>query len=100
LVAALQTELGVPFTSTTVFYDNQSVVIVGHSPIIHARTKNMEIDLFFVREKVLAKKLIVKHIPGDDQWADILTKSVSSAKFLSLLLKLNVEAAPIGQQPT
>ncbi|KEH25525.1 transmembrane protein, putative [Medicago truncatula] len=46
----------------------------------------MDIDLFFVREKVLAEQLIVKHIPADDQWADILTKSISSAKFLSLLV--------------
>jgi hypothetical protein len=58
----LLTELSVPFTATTAFYDNQSVVLVVHNPILHARTKNMEIDLFFVREKVLAKKLIVKHI--------------------------------------
>jgi hypothetical protein len=56
----------------------------------------MEIDLFFVREKVLSRQLTVNHIPGMDQWADVLTKplsSQSSAKFLALQPKLNVTSA-------
>ncbi|MCI58601.1 hypothetical protein A2U01_0079856, partial [Trifolium medium] len=34
---------------------------------------------------VLSKQLTVTHIPGMDQWADVLTKPLSTAKFLSLL---------------
>jgi hypothetical protein len=49
---------------------------------MHARTKHMEIDLFFVREKVLSKQLSAKHIPGTDQWADVLTKPLPSSKLL------------------
>jgi len=52
----------------------------------------MEIDLFFVREKVLGKHLQVIHIPGCDQKVDILTKSLSSTKFLELRDKLDVTA--------
>jgi len=37
----------------------------------------MEIDVFFVREKVLAKQLSVLHIPSLAQWADVLTKPLS-----------------------
>lgn len=55
-----------------------------------SRTKHKEIDLFFVREKVLAKQLSVVHIPGSDQWADVLTKPLSTAKFLLMRSKLNV----------
>jgi hypothetical protein len=51
----------------------------------------MEIDLFFVREKVLAKQLSVTHIPGIDQLADILTKPISTDKFLYIRDKLNVK---------
>jgi len=42
----------------------------------------MKIDLFFVRENVLAKQLSVVHILGTDQWANVLTKPLSVAKFL------------------
>lgn len=53
----------------------------------------MEIDLFFVRGKVMANKLFVVHILGTDQWADILTKPVSTAKFL-LMRSLNFAEDP------
>jgi hypothetical protein len=53
----------------------------------------MEIDLFFVREKVISKQLRVVHVPGTDQWADALTKPLSSSKFLELRPKLNVTSA-------
>lgn len=45
----------------------------------------MEIDLFFIHEKLSAVQ-----IPGPDQKADILTKPLSSALFLELHSKLNV----------
>ena len=50
----------------------------------------MEVDVFFVRERVLTKQLIVHHIPGLNQWADALTKSLSPTRFQFLKGKLNV----------
>lgn len=50
----------------------------------------MEIDLFFVREKVLSNKLAVVHIPAQDQWADLLTKPPSSTRFQFIRDKLKV----------
>ena len=93
-VQTLLKELTVPFSPPVILCDNQSAVLLAHNPILHSRTKHMEIDLFFVREKVLAKQLSVVHIPGTDQWADILTKPVSTAKFLLMRSKLNVAEAP------
>ncbi|PNX54637.1 histone deacetylase [Trifolium pratense] len=89
-IQTLLQELLVPSTTPLVLCDNQSAVALAHNPVLHARTKHMEIDLFFVREKVLAKQLQVVHIPGTDQWADLFTKPLSSAKFLALRPKLNV----------
>jgi histone deacetylase 1/2 len=89
-VQTLLTELNVSFAAPVIYCDNLSAVSLAHNPILHARTKHMEIDLFFVREKVLSKQLSVLHIPGTDQWADVLTKPLSSAKFLELRSKLKV----------
>ena len=61
----------------------------------HARTKHMELDAFFVREKVLTKQLVVQHIPGTDQWEDLLTKPLSSTRFTYLSSKLNVAELPL-----
>ncbi|GAU31266.1 hypothetical protein TSUD_153410 [Trifolium subterraneum] len=89
-VQTLLKELTVPFTTPTIYCDNQSAVLLAHNPILHSRTKHMEIDVFFVREKVLVKQLTVVHIPGTTQLADVLTKPVSTDKFLSMRSKLNV----------
>lgn len=62
------------------------------NPVLHARTKHIELDLYFVREKVLAKTLIVKHTPTHEQTADIFTKALSSSRFLLLRDKLRVDS--------
>lgn len=50
----------------------------------------MELGIFFVREKVLCKSLVVAHVPAHDQWADVFTKPLSVVKFLPLRDKLRV----------
>ena len=90
-IQALLTELHISFNTPVLYCDNQSVVSIAHNPVFHGRTKHMEIDVFFVREKVLTKQLSVLHIPSLDQWADVLTKSLSSARFQVLRDKLNVK---------
>jgi len=52
----------------------------------------MEIDVFFVREKILAKQLTIVHVLVLDQWADILTKPLSASRFEILWGKLNVKS--------
>jgi histone deacetylase 1/2 len=89
-IQTLLIELIVPFSQPVIHCDNQSAVLLAHNPLIHTRTKHMEIDLFFVREKVSAKQLTIMHIPSTEQCADILIKLVSTAKFLLMRSKLNV----------
>ena len=55
----------------------------------------MELDVFFVKEKVLSKKLLVQLIPGTDQWADLLTKPLSLTRFTYLSSKLNAAELPL-----
>ena len=79
-IHALLIELQVPFT-TVIFCDNQIAVSITHISVFHSPTKHMEIDVFFVREKILAKQLSIVHIPALDQWADVLTKPLSVSRF-------------------
>lgn len=87
---SLLKELHIPFDTPLIFCDNQSSVALAHNPVLHARTKHMELDIFFVREKVLSKDLVVSHIPSQEQVADIMTKPLSTSRFLSLRDKFNV----------
>ena len=61
---------------------------LAHNQVLHARTKHMEIDLFFVREKVLNKLLLVVYVPATSQYADILTKALSPSNFEVFRAKL------------
>lgn len=89
-VQSLLTELGIPFAKPTLFCDNLSVVALSHNPVLHARTRHMELDIHFVREKVVSKALSIVHVPASEQIADVFTKLVSSLQFPVLRDKLNV----------
>lgn len=60
--------------------------------IFHARTKHVEIDFHFVREKVSSGAFQVQYIPTKDQIADIMTKGLTSLRFQFLRDKLKVHA--------
>ena len=50
-------ELRVATTKIPIIWcDNLSTVQLATNPVLHARTKHVELDLYFVREKVLQKK--------------------------------------------
>lgn len=87
-VQSLLRELKVTHSTPVIFYDNQSTVALSHNHVLHSRTKHMELDLFFVREKVLSKSLVVCHVPTEAQIADILTKPLAKTPFCMLRDKL------------
>jgi len=62
--------------------------VLAHNPILNIIIIYMEIDIFFVQEKVLAKQLLVQHIPVLDQWEDALTIFLSPTCFLFLIQKI------------
>jgi histone deacetylase 1/2 len=89
-IQSLLQELQVPYHVPTLLCDNLSAVSLAHNPVLHARTKHIELDIHFVREKVLSKQLTVLHVPAADQLADSLTKPVSLSSFDSIRTKLKV----------
>ncbi|RVW17358.1 Retrovirus-related Pol polyprotein from transposon RE2 [Vitis vinifera] len=52
--------------SPVIWCDNLSIVKLAANPILHARTKHMKLDLYFVRERVLQKQVEVRHVPPLD----------------------------------
>nr|DAD29252.1 TPA_asm: hypothetical protein HUJ06_030720 [Nelumbo nucifera] len=44
------------------------------------KTKHIEVDCYFVREKVLSGEISTKHVSSGDQWADLFTKGLSSGR--------------------
>ena len=63
------------------FCDNLSAIALSFNPVNHQRTKYIEIDVHFVRERVATNQLIVQFVSSQEQFADILTKGLSSPLF-------------------
>jgi len=78
----LLAELHSPLSrSTLVYCDNVSAVHLSTNPVQHQRTKHVEIDLHFVRDRVAIGDVRVLHVPTTSQFADIFTKGLPSSTF-------------------
>ncbi|CAN6686987.1 unnamed protein product [Malus baccata var. baccata] len=88
-------DLSFPLLKTpAIFCDNKSAIALAFNPVFHARTKHVEIDYHYIREKVLCGKVSVHHVASLFQIADIVTKSLPSDRFAELASKLSVRPPP------
>ncbi|KAH9651461.1 protein kinase domain-containing protein [Citrus sinensis] len=74
----------------TVYCDNQSALYIAENPVYHERTKHIELDCHFVRERVQSNLLLPLHIPTSMQVADVFTKPLGHALFHHHIRKLGV----------
>ncbi|XP_042965972.1 uncharacterized mitochondrial protein AtMg00810-like [Carya illinoinensis] len=92
-------ELAVPLSQApTLWCDNLGATYLSANPVYHSKTKHMDIDYHFVRDKVAAHTLKVSFISSKDQIADILTKPLVADKFSHLRTSLKVVDTPLDSR--
>jgi hypothetical protein len=60
--------------------DNQSCIALAKNPEHHTRTKHIDIQHHFIREKVENNQVQLIYCPTEEMKADILTKPLSKDK--------------------
>ncbi|XP_042460655.1 uncharacterized mitochondrial protein AtMg00810-like [Zingiber officinale] len=70
--------------------DNLSAIKLTSNSIFHARTKHIELDHYFIREKVLEGIIDMIAVKSEDNVADIFTKSLPKGAFEDLQSKLGL----------
>ena len=95
-IRSLFKDLGVCLSTPRIWCDNINSISLASNPVFHARTKNLEVDYHYVRDKVVRKELEVCYISTTDQVADIFTKGLSKSRFLLLTNKLMVRSRAIS----
>uniref|UniRef100_A0A2N9G528 F-box domain-containing protein n=1 Tax=Fagus sylvatica TaxID=28930 RepID=A0A2N9G528_FAGSY len=88
---AMLKELGVHSKDPMKLYcDNKAAISIAHNPVQHDRTKHVEVDRHFIKEKLTEGLICTPFVRTENQLADILTKGVSNKIFNSALDKLGI----------
>jgi hypothetical protein len=82
------------YKATMVYCDNVSAIYLSGNPVQHQRTKHIEMDIHFVREKVARGQVRVLHVPSRYQIADIFTKGLPLVLFQDFRDSLSIREPP------
>lgn len=76
-------KLEVPET-TTLYTDSQSAISMINNQKFSNRSKHIDTRFHYIRDKVLAKEVLLKYKPTDENIADMMTKPLGRTKIKQL----------------
>ena len=74
------------------WWDKILDIALSANPVFHTRTKHMEVNFYYVCEKVSRRDLCVHFVSGKDNFIDIFTKPLPTPSFLHQRCKLLVDS--------
>jgi hypothetical protein len=79
------------FQAIVIYENNQDVIALIKSFQFHARTKHIDIQIHFIKEKVIEDFIDLAYVSIDQMIVDDLTKSLVRNKFIQFRVALEIE---------
>jgi len=84
-------DFGYDVKNTPIHCDNSSAINISKNPVLHGRTKHIEIRHNFIRDHIEKGDINLSFIPTDFQIADIFTKPLDTTKFIHFRRELKMQ---------
>jgi hypothetical protein len=76
-------DFGEEYTRVLLLHESTSGISFAKNPVLHSKTKHIEVSYHFLRHNVEKGRIALIHVPTHDQLADIFTKPLDQATFTS-----------------
>ncbi|GJW42782.1 hypothetical protein Tco_0071581 [Tanacetum coccineum] len=78
------------YDKVPIFCDNTSAIAISNNPVLHSRTKHIDIMYHFIIDHILKGDIKLHFIPTDLQLADIFIKPLANPSFTRLIAELGM----------
>ncbi|GKD74166.1 retrovirus-related pol polyprotein from transposon TNT 1-94 [Tanacetum coccineum] len=77
------------YENVPIFCNNTSAIAISNNPVLHSRTKHIDIRYNFIRDCILKGDIELHFIPTQYQLDDIFTKALDEPTFKRLIVELD-----------
>ena len=73
------------------YYDYKLAINIAHNPVQHDKTKHVEVNKHFIKEKLDSGLIYTPYVSTGGQLANVLTKGLASTQFQEIIIKLEID---------